>query len=185
MAKAAFHKSQRVFVKPVGTWAIIEKVLPQWVKGLDEPLKIFYDVGLGREFSATELAAEKVEQNIDFDAELENWRIGREKNRWRAGQEVPDHPHPGSFPVVMTDDRDWGGWRVPIAEYDRDPDRVEFQAKMIEAAPAMMAVARSLSKICAESPEEMRDDVLELATLATTLLRQIYETPDKFAHAAE
>ena len=35
MAKAAFHKNQKVFVKPVGTWAVVEQVLPQWVKGLE------------------------------------------------------------------------------------------------------------------------------------------------------
>ncbi len=33
MAKALFHKSQRVFVKPVGTWAIVEKVIPHWEIG--------------------------------------------------------------------------------------------------------------------------------------------------------
>ena len=27
MAKAKFHKSQRVFVKPVGTWAYVEAVI--------------------------------------------------------------------------------------------------------------------------------------------------------------
>ena len=26
MAKASFHKNQRVYVKPVGTWALIEKI---------------------------------------------------------------------------------------------------------------------------------------------------------------
>ena len=42
MAKALFHKSQRVFVKPVGTWALIEKVVPHWVKDVDEPLRVTY-----------------------------------------------------------------------------------------------------------------------------------------------
>ncbi len=46
MAKALFHKNQRVFVRPVGTWAVIERVVPQWVKDVPEPLKVFYDVGL-------------------------------------------------------------------------------------------------------------------------------------------
>ena len=27
MAKALFHKNQRVYVKPVGTWALIERVV--------------------------------------------------------------------------------------------------------------------------------------------------------------
>ena len=53
MAKAQYHKNQRVYVKPVGTWALVERVIPHWAKGLDEPLRVFYDVGLGREFAAT------------------------------------------------------------------------------------------------------------------------------------
>ena len=51
MAKAKFHKSQRVFVKPVGTWAYVEAVVPKWIKGCDEPIKIAYDCGMGREFA--------------------------------------------------------------------------------------------------------------------------------------
>ena len=50
MAKAKYHKSQRVFVKPVATWAYVEAVVPKWVKGCDEPIKIAYDCGMGREF---------------------------------------------------------------------------------------------------------------------------------------
>jgi hypothetical protein len=82
MAKAAFHKNQKVFVKPVGTWAVVERVLPQWVKGLDEPLKVHYDVGLGREFSAIELAADTAEEPMDDSIALDNWRINRARNRW-------------------------------------------------------------------------------------------------------
>ena len=59
MAKAIFHKNQRVYVKPVGTWALIEHVVPHWAKGLDEPIRIHYDVGLGREFAAEELLSEE------------------------------------------------------------------------------------------------------------------------------
>ena len=75
MAKASFHKNQKVFVKPVGTWAVVEHVLPQWVKGLDEPLKVHYDVGLGREFSASELTADNAEGSTDDTVELDIWRI--------------------------------------------------------------------------------------------------------------
>ena len=59
MAKAQFHKNQRVYVKPVGTWALIEHVVPHWAKGIDEPIRIHYDVGLGREFAAEELMSEE------------------------------------------------------------------------------------------------------------------------------
>jgi hypothetical protein len=58
MAKAKYHKSQRVFVKPVGTWAHVEAVVPKWVKGCDEPIKVAYDCGMGREFAQEELEEE-------------------------------------------------------------------------------------------------------------------------------
>ena len=60
MAKAKFHKSQRVFVKPVGTWAHVEAVVPTWVKGSTEPSKITYDCGMGREFEQEELEEESL-----------------------------------------------------------------------------------------------------------------------------
>ena len=34
MAKAKYHKAQRVFVKPVGTWAYVEAVVPKMGEGL-------------------------------------------------------------------------------------------------------------------------------------------------------
>ena len=58
MAHAQFHKNQRVYVRPVGTWAQIERVIPHWTKGLEAPIRIHYDVGLGREFTPDELQAE-------------------------------------------------------------------------------------------------------------------------------
>jgi hypothetical protein len=45
-------------VKPVGTFAHVEAVVPKWVKGCDEPIKISYDCGMGREFAQEELTAE-------------------------------------------------------------------------------------------------------------------------------
>ena len=177
MAKAAFHKNQKVYVKPVGTWAVIERVLPQWVKGLDEPLKVHYDVGLGRDFAASELAADKSSNPVDDVADLDNWRILRAKNRWKDGEEVPDHPHPGSFPVVTTDERNWGGWRVPSAEYDRDPQKIEYQARIIESAPHLMRVAKALAQFGMAHSDEMPAELLALAKKSTVLLRRIYDTP--------
>ena len=55
MAKAKYHKSQRVFVKPVGTWAHVEAVVPKWVKGCEEPIKISYECGMVRAFAQEEL----------------------------------------------------------------------------------------------------------------------------------
>lgn len=177
MAKASFHKNQKVFVKPVGTWAVVEAVLPQWVKGLDEPLKIFYDVGLGREFSASELMADKTGAPLDDATDFDNWRINRARNRWKDSTEVPNHPQPGTYPVVTTDDKNWGGWRVPSAEYDRDPQRIEFQARIIEAAPHLMRISKALAQFGHNHSDDMPNELLELAKKATILLRRVYETP--------
>jgi hypothetical protein len=183
MAKAAFHKNQKVFVKPVGTWAIVERVLPQWVKGLDEPLKVHYDVGLGREFSASELTADKANGPIDDVAEIETWRINRVRNRWNEGGDVPNHPFPGTFPVVTTDDKNWGGWRVPSAEYDRDPQKIEFQARIIEASPNLMRIAKALAQFGHNHSDDMPSELLDLAKKANMLLRRIYDTQADMPHA--
>src|SRR5690349_24276145 len=117
MAKAQFHKNQRVYVKPVGTWALIERVVPHWAKGLDEPLRVFYDVGLGREFAAEELQHEETAVRETSDVGSETWRIVRARNKWQSAEDSSSHPFPGTHPVVMTGETDWGGWRVPGAEY--------------------------------------------------------------------
>lgn len=176
MAKANFHKNQRVYVKPVGTWAVVEKVLPQWVKGLDEPLKILYDVGLGREFAASELAAERGSDQQDELSTISNWRVLREPNRWKDDQNASDHPFPGTFPRVVTDEKDWGGWRVPSAEYDRDPQRIEFQARIIASAPELLKMAKHLTKLVAQRPEDFPSDIVQIAKQSRALLRDIYET---------
>ena len=50
MAKALFQRNQRVWVESVGVWGVIERLTPIWAKGFDEPVKITYDLGIGREF---------------------------------------------------------------------------------------------------------------------------------------
>ena len=104
MAKAQFHKNQRVFVKPVGTWAQVERVLPQWAKDVEEPIRISYDVGLGREFGADELASEASSTRVaGYDGE--NWRIMRGRNKWQQPEECGHHPHPGTYPIVVTGEK--------------------------------------------------------------------------------
>lgn len=188
MAKALFHKNQRVFVKPVGTWAIVERVIPQWVKGLDEPMKIHYDVGLGREFSATDLMAEDTQRGLrpeDDELVIENWRILRAKNRWTSSGDDTSHPFPGTFPVVVTDEQEWGGWRVPGSEYDRDPHKIEYQARLIVASPHLMKVAKRLAEHVSENPEDCSREMREVARTAVVLLRQIYDVPENLPAAAE
>src|SRR6201986_2136361 len=126
MAKALFHKNQRVYVKPVGTWALVERVVPHWTKGLDEPLRVYYDVGLGREFAADELQPEQsLAQPGGLDKSFEGWRVTRARNKWQPAEDCSRHPVPGTYPVVITGDAEWGGWRVPGAEYDLGPEKIE------------------------------------------------------------
>jgi hypothetical protein len=93
--------------------------------------------------------------------------------------------------VVTTDERNWGGWRVPSAEYDRDPQKIEYQARIIESAPHLMRVAKALAQFGLAHSDEMPAELLALAKKSTVLLRRIYDTPTDAApmqqpmHAAE
>ena len=58
MAKAVFQRNQKVWVDSVGAWAVVEKIEPVWAKGFEEPVRVTYDVGLGRPFLAHELRPE-------------------------------------------------------------------------------------------------------------------------------
>lgn len=184
MAKALFHKGQRVFVKTVGTWAAIERVTPQWVKGVEEPLRISYDVGLGREFQAHELAAEeKTPQRPDLIVS-EDWRVLRASNRLSTEARDPRHPHPGTFPVIVTDEKDWGGWRVPMAEYDRDPQRIEHQARIMANGLLLMRLARNLVEFTQDFPDDTPGGLLDLARQAELVLAAIYHEPTPAASVA-
>ncbi len=179
MAKAEYHKHQRVYVKPVGTWAVIEKVKPHWVRDVEEPVKIAYDCGLGRDFTADELSAEAIEENP-----VGHWRLMRARNKWQSVEECAHHPQPGTYPVVVTDSQNWGGWRVPGAEYDRDPGRIEHQARLIVHAPSLFALAERLMKSAQEDPDASTQTIT-LAKTAADLIRAVNARPDDMQQKSE
>lgn len=170
MARAQFQKGQKVWVECVGAWAQIEKVQPVWAKGFEEPVRVTYDVGLGREFLGNELLLPVEDPSAAAD---QNWRLMRARNKWQTAEDCPHHPFPGTYPVVVTDRADWGGWRVPGAEYDRDPDQIEFQARLIAAAPRLMALAERLLAAVAEAPDDAPPEMQSLAGEARTLLKSV------------
>jgi hypothetical protein len=184
MAKAVFHKGQRVFVKTVGTWASVEVVIPQWVKGVEEPLKVTYDVGLGREFQAHELAPEEREPAKPDLVETGNWRVLRAVNRLGGDANSQHHPFPGTYPVIVTDEKDWGGWRVPMAEYDRDPQNIERQARIVANALRLMRVSRELIQFAQEYSHETPAQLMDLAQQAEMVLAAIYHEPGPKADIA-
>jgi len=172
MARAQFQKGQRVWVECVGAWTTVEKVQPVWAKGFDEPVRVTYDVGLGREFQAHELMVPMVDPGA---RDIENWRLLRARNKWQQPDDCLHHPVPGTYPVVVTDTADWGGWRVPGAEYDRDPGKIEFQSRLIAAAPQLFALAQALMEVVSESPEDAPPQTLALAQRAREIVRPIAE----------
>lgn len=171
MARAQFQKGQKVWVECVGAWAFVEQVQPVWAKGFDEPVRVTYDVGLGREFAANELmlAAEDPASSNGAD----NWRLLRANNKWQLPEDCLHHPYPGTYPVVVTDTADWGGWRVPGAEYDRTPDRIEFQARLIAASPALLRLAENLIELVAEAPDDAPPALRRLARQARETLQAV------------
>jgi hypothetical protein len=175
MAKAQFHRNQKVWVESVGAWAVIEKITPVWAKGFDEPVRITYDCGLGRPFSAQELRAQS--GHDEDEGQKAPWRLLRARNKWQQVEECGHHPYPGTFPVIVTDPSDWGGWRVPGAEYDRAPRKIEYQARLIAAAPDLLAVAQQLLAFVAEAEDDCPSDLVELAQAAASLIRSLDEIP--------
>ncbi len=187
MAKAQFHRHQKVWVEAVGAWATIDRIIPIWAKGFDEPVRITYDVGLGREFLGHELV-EEVRSEALAAGDQGNWRILRARNKWQAPEDCSHHPLPGTFPVVVTDPNDWGGWRVPGAEYDRDPHKIEFQARLIACAPRLMALAQALATFVSDAPDEASPELMRLARLCNDTVRQVADQragPGAHAQAAE
>lgn len=175
MAKAKFHKSQRVFVKSVGTWAHIERVVPKWVRGCEEPIKILYDCGMGREFAQEELEEETLalQHRPEFQGLPLDWRVLRGQNRWKSAEQCGHHPYPGTHPVIVTTERDWGGWRVPGAEYDLDPYRIEQQAQLMVRAPLLLTLLQSFVDQADQEPENFSNALMDLAQLARRVLGQI------------
>jgi hypothetical protein len=171
MARAQFQKGQKVWVECVGAWAQIEKVQPVWAKGFEEPVRVTYDVGLGREFLGHELLMPVEDPAAEVSSQ--NWRLMRARNKWQAAEDTPHHPFPGTYPVVVTDKADWGGWRVPGAEYDRDPEQIEFQARLIAAAPRLMALAEQMVASVDEAPDDAPPEMRALAREARTVLKTV------------
>lgn len=187
MAKAVFQRNQRVWVESVGAWAMIEKIVPVWARGFDEPVRVTYDVGLGREFHAHELRGEQSTADLMNDDEP-SWRLLRARNKWQQPEDCPHHPYPGTYPVVVTDAQDWGGWRVPGAEYDRDPLKVEFQARVIASSKRLLSIARHLTAMVDEAPEDAPPEIRRLAEEARKVeryLQQIPAAPETTAAEAE
>jgi hypothetical protein len=169
MARAQFQKGQKVWVECVGAWAAIERVQPVWAKGFEEPVRVTYDVGLGREFLAHELLL----PSEDPAATNETWRLLRARNKWQTAEDCPHHPFPGTYPVIVTDQADWGGWRVPGAEYDRDPERIEFQARLIAAAPRLLALAEQMAAAVDDAPDDAPPEARRLAAEARATLKAV------------
>lgn len=174
MAKAKFHKSQRVFVKPVGTWAHVEKVVPKWVRGCDEPIKVLYDCGMGREFAPEELEEETIAlaRATIVDGEHE-WQVIRGQNCWKDAEHCGHHPFPGTHPVVVTTEREWGGWRVPGAEYDLDPFRIERQAQFMVRAPMFATLLNQFVQHLDHEPENVSHGLAEIGMIVRKLMKEV------------
>jgi len=176
MAKAVFQRNQKVWVESVGAWAVIEKIVPIWARGFEEPVRVTYDVGLGREFLAQELRGEQEVQDL-VDEGGAPWRLLRARNKWQMLDDCRHHPYPGTYPVVVTNAADWGGWRVPGAEYDRDPQKIEHQARVIASIPRLMAIAKALIDLVGDTPEDAPPEIRRAAEEALAVQRYVQEVP--------
>lgn len=176
MAKALFQRNQKVWVESVGAWSVVERIVPVWARGFEEPVRVTYDVGLGREFLAHELRAQD-EAPEALDPGGSQWRLLRARNKWQTPDDCRHHPYPGTYPVVVTDTTDWGGWRVPGAEYDRDPMKIEIQARLVASAPRLLALAQALRAFVGEAPDDAPEEIRKLAEEAGRIEHFLKDVP--------
>jgi replication-associated recombination protein RarA len=78
--------------------------------------------------------------------------------------------------VVVTDRQDWGGWRVPGSEYDRDPAKIEFQARLLASAPKLLALVRDFNAMVFEDPDQATPEMMKLAKQAAAMLQYVNDT---------
>jgi hypothetical protein len=122
---------------------------------------------------------------VEDDMLLEQWRIQRHPNRNLDDATTSHHPHPGTYPVVLTDEYDWGGWRVPSAEYNREPARIEHQARMIVNAPDLVALCKTMLRLAETNPRAFPPEVVPAFRRARKIMRHIYNVAESTAIAAE
>ena len=103
----------------------------------------------------------------------EHWRVVRARNKWQPAEDCARHPVPGTYPVVITGEAEWGGWRVPGAEYDLNPNKMEQQARLIASAPQLAAFAAGLVDWVRKSGEDMPDSLANLAHEAQDILAHV------------
>ena len=80
--------------------------------------------------------------------------------------------------MIVTDSMDWGGWRVPAAEYDRDPTKFEAQARMIVHAPQLLSISEKLSELT-EQETDLPAEWAELVKKTREVIRNISSKPAK------
>lgn len=100
----------------------------------------------------------------------DEWRLMRARNKWQRPEECAHHPHPGTYPVVMTTQTDWGGWRVPGAEYDLYPDRIEAQARVMVNALRMATLIGKFVSAMSREGDATNGTLTELAREGEDLL---------------
>ena len=84
------------------------------------------------------------------------------------------------------DENDWGGWRVPGSEYDRDPHRIEYQARLIANSPNMLKLLKKVVDMVSHAPENYPSEMREVARTGVHILRHIYDVPEQLpSEAAE
>lgn len=100
----------------------------------------------------------------------------RARNKWQQAEDCARHPIPGTYPIVLTGQAEWGGWRVPGAEYDLDPYRVERQARLIANAPQLETFARDLVEWARKSGEDMPSELAQIARNIQDTLAEVEQS---------
>jgi hypothetical protein len=78
---------------------------------------------------------------------------------WKSAEQCGHHPYPGTHPMIVTTENDWG--------------RIERQAQMIVRAPAYLKLLEQFLQHAEQEPENLSDDLTKLAQVARRILSEI------------
>ena len=73
----------------------------------------------------------------------------------------------------MTGEAEWGGWRVPGAEYALSPARIEKQARLLACSPRLAAIVKQLAEWGKSSPNDVPEALLEILRQGSEMIETL------------
>ena len=151
--------------------AYVEAVVPTWVKGCEEPIKISYDCGMGREF-----AQEELEEEILLRSRSTPRMALAAPGASCAATIAGRAPSSAGTTRHASHGRDH---RARLGRLARSGRRIRSRSLCIERqaeivrAPIFMKLLEEFVEYADQEPENLSDDLTKLAQIARRIISEV------------